>query len=401
MVTRLTRQGLYDMVWDRPMTTLAKEFSLSDVALHKICRKHDVPTPPAGYWAKKAHRKPVRVTPLPRSKHTADILIYGGASAQETEAIAAARAATRTKLSEAKPTPLAPNPIVERTMAALERATPGRDGLVRSDKPGQVTMALRPDCLERASTILRDLADAAERAGIKLVNGEGGADWHCNGQTIAFELVEATDQVEHVATEAELAAVAKWQRERDATFKRTGYLQSWGDPKIPKWEQRHQGRLKISLEEVRIKGTGNWWGSAIRRSFADSAKRDVATAIPRIVETIAAMAAAKIGNDTFDEQQRLEREAAERARAEAERRRQLEQQSLAFLEQLLDEQGKLEQLGTTIDRLTRSGLPLPPRTAQLLAWLRARAAAMEERLEPLAVENRLEAAGLLDQAGEG
>lgn len=55
---------LHALVWDRPMTKLAAEFSLSDVALHKICRKHDVPTPPPGYWAKKTHGKPVKATPL-------------------------------------------------------------------------------------------------------------------------------------------------------------------------------------------------------------------------------------------------------------------------------------------------------------------------------------------------
>ena len=59
MSKRLTRQQLHDLVWDRPMTKLAKEFGLSDVALHKICRKFRVPTPPVGYWAKKAYGKPV------------------------------------------------------------------------------------------------------------------------------------------------------------------------------------------------------------------------------------------------------------------------------------------------------------------------------------------------------
>lgn len=148
---------------------------------------------------------------------------------------------------------------------------------------------------------------------------------------------------------------------------------------------------------MRIKSAAHWWGTAIRRSFADSRTRDVATAIPRIVETIAAMAAAKIGNNAFDAQQRLEREAAERARVDAERRRQREQKSQAFLEQLLDEQRHREQLRVAIDRLTRSGSALPPRTSHMLAWLQARVVAMEDRLEPSAIERRLEAAGLFEQ----
>jgi hypothetical protein len=40
-------------VWKTPITRLAKEYGLSDVGLAKICKKHDIPRPPRGYWAKK------------------------------------------------------------------------------------------------------------------------------------------------------------------------------------------------------------------------------------------------------------------------------------------------------------------------------------------------------------
>ena len=47
---RLTRAELYEKVWATPVRTLAKEFGMSDVGLAKICRKHDIPVPPPGYW---------------------------------------------------------------------------------------------------------------------------------------------------------------------------------------------------------------------------------------------------------------------------------------------------------------------------------------------------------------
>ncbi len=50
MSQRFTREEFYDLVWTKPLTHLAKDFRLSDVALHKICRKHDIPNPPLG-WA--------------------------------------------------------------------------------------------------------------------------------------------------------------------------------------------------------------------------------------------------------------------------------------------------------------------------------------------------------------
>ena len=39
----LTRQSLYDLVWSKAMSTLAKDFGISDVALAKRCRAVDVP----------------------------------------------------------------------------------------------------------------------------------------------------------------------------------------------------------------------------------------------------------------------------------------------------------------------------------------------------------------------
>lgn len=50
----LTRENLYALVWEKPIAHLAKEWSMSDVGLAKLCARHDVPTPPRGYWEKLA-----------------------------------------------------------------------------------------------------------------------------------------------------------------------------------------------------------------------------------------------------------------------------------------------------------------------------------------------------------
>lgn len=60
----VTRQQLYDEVWSEPMTRLSKKYGLSDVGLAKVCKRHNIPRPPAGYWAKLAHGKKVRRIPL-------------------------------------------------------------------------------------------------------------------------------------------------------------------------------------------------------------------------------------------------------------------------------------------------------------------------------------------------
>ena len=92
-----SREQFHDLVWSRPMTALAKEFGLSDVALHKICRKHDVPTPPAGWWAKHQAGKKVVITRLPQLKAgiSERIAIAGGELRREPDMIAAAREQAR------------------------------------------------------------------------------------------------------------------------------------------------------------------------------------------------------------------------------------------------------------------------------------------------------------------
>lgn len=47
-----TRRQLFDLVWSKPIQQLAKEYGYSDVGLAKICRKHNIPLPPRGYWSK-------------------------------------------------------------------------------------------------------------------------------------------------------------------------------------------------------------------------------------------------------------------------------------------------------------------------------------------------------------
>jgi len=50
----ISRAELYELVWSKPMTKVAKDFGLSDQGLAKICAKHPIHRPPRCYWAKLA-----------------------------------------------------------------------------------------------------------------------------------------------------------------------------------------------------------------------------------------------------------------------------------------------------------------------------------------------------------
>ena len=46
------REKLYKQVWEKPLSTVAKEYGVSDTAIAKACRRLCIPLPPRGYWAK-------------------------------------------------------------------------------------------------------------------------------------------------------------------------------------------------------------------------------------------------------------------------------------------------------------------------------------------------------------
>ncbi len=61
----LTREELYEKLWQTPTTHLAEELGTSDVRLGKLCKEYRIPKPYVGYWAKKEHGKDPAKTPLP------------------------------------------------------------------------------------------------------------------------------------------------------------------------------------------------------------------------------------------------------------------------------------------------------------------------------------------------
>ncbi|WP_324750968.1 hypothetical protein SH591_06145 [Sphingomonas sp. LY54] len=375
------------------MTKLAAEFRLSDVALHKICRKHDVPTPPAGYWAKKAHRKPVMTTPLPEASSGAagkEIVIHEGAASTETDAMSLARAKVQEALAETAPdVRAAQHTSLDRTLVRLDKAKPDRSGLVRLEGKGLISVVVQPASLDRMKRLLGDLVSAADAAGMRIEGRDGPAAFCVEGGTVAFELAEVPDRIEHVATDAELRAVESWEAKQEAERKRYGYASGWGRPHIPKWEERYQGRLAVRLEEVRVRSDEQYyWGPAIRRVFADSRTRDILKMVPRILSTAAAIAVAKKQNRAADERRRLREEEADRRRAEAERLAAMERQRSALLAPLLAEHQERVKLRAWLEEIPTEEV-LPPRVGRLVQWARARLAALDDAAAPAALEERL------------
>ncbi len=55
----LQRTELFEMVWREPLSKIAPRLGISDVGLAKACKRHNIPVPPRGCWAKLQHGKRV------------------------------------------------------------------------------------------------------------------------------------------------------------------------------------------------------------------------------------------------------------------------------------------------------------------------------------------------------
>jgi integrase len=59
------REALYELVWTTPITEIAKQFGVSDVAIGKLCRRAHIPTPWRGYWPRTSAGQSLERTSLP------------------------------------------------------------------------------------------------------------------------------------------------------------------------------------------------------------------------------------------------------------------------------------------------------------------------------------------------
>jgi hypothetical protein len=125
--TTLTRKELHEEVWSTPMVKLGEKYGLSDVGIAKICRKHGIPRPPRGYWAKKQHGKNVRQTPLPNPPGNPEIVIspYGAGpritddDVQKEAGVALDRADQADSRIEVPERLTKPHPLIKETKLAI------------------------------------------------------------------------------------------------------------------------------------------------------------------------------------------------------------------------------------------------------------------------------------------
>lgn len=336
----LTRQQLYDMIWERAVSKVAPELGISDVALRKRCVKHAIPLPDATYWGRLHAGRPIKRKPLGVApKGVSDrIVIDARAKPPAPEPIEAAIAVAR-QSAEAVAVPERLHPLVAKTLAAARKAEPDRNGAITGLGGEVFRIRAHPDTLDRASAFLNALVYNALARGHRFEAGREGLEMVVDDEAIGFSVYQTIRRSLHVATEEET-------RRRDLWDAR--HRNDWDDwdkrPSIPYYDSTPTGEMAIEI--------AGWsrYESAQRR-FADTRARKIDSRIDEILVSFAAFAAGrKVEREEARERARL-KEIARQGRAEQARLAKLEQQRVEYLDRKLAQAQERDRLRTFLATL--------------------------------------------------
>jgi hypothetical protein len=298
---RLTRTELHERVWATPMRTLAKEFGMSDVGLAKICRKHNVPVPPVGYWRRKETGYKVKCPPLPPAKDGREHLDIYIRERLRPEFEDLARQ-TAPKIAIA---PDVSHPFALRSEKLLRRGKLNQRGLVIAKNGALSHILVSREQLPRALKILNALLLALEER-------NQPASWpkqenallvvSIDDEAVRFSLSEITDSAPHILTPSEVN-------------------HPWS---APKYDYKLTRRLQLQIANLPP------FMGPIRRTWADGKQQRIEDCIGDFMVGLT-VAAAAIRKNRQETEERHRRREEDRKREEEERRIAEEQKRKAEL----------------------------------------------------------------------
>lgn len=261
----VSREQLYALVWETPMSRLSDHFGLSGNGLAKICRRLEVPYPPRGWWAKKAAGHKVRQAPLPkpqpgtpnaaqifRRERSPDTSATDLASLRETVgAIAVPERLSR------------PHPVIAAWRAERQRQ---RQEAARERDPWMRRAWSVPDFTEtekKGHRALHALLKALEKAGATVADADkkGRVFVTVAGERIELEVREKLKQVKRPLNDDE----KRW----------------YSDQKRLVTELVGTGRLHVVIH--------TWTGAGFRRDWLESDSNPIGTLLPDVAATLLAM----------------------------------------------------------------------------------------------------------------
>ena len=365
--TQVTRPDLYNRVWSTPMTKLAKEYGISDVALAKICKRLTVPYPERGYWRRKETGKTVKQLSLPpntdpiRQAVMIHRTIRPEAVTPLSEATAQRITAEQTEEQKINVSDrlAIPHRLLKVHLEEWRSAKVDDYGAIWSGQIRQLNIRVSPKSLARAVRIMDTLFKALEARGYQVGIQDGyqrTLGVRINGDPIEFGIEERFQRIDH--PDQKNYRLETWMR------KRYQYIPT--------------GSLFLKIVTWGVDGLQKTWSDG-KTTLLETCLNDFIVGLFKVAEAAKA--------------RRLRQEQEEQARREAQRKREEEvhrqQEELAkrqALEQEAANWTKSQQIRTYLSAvkellIAKQGEIQPGSHAdQWLTWAHQHA----NRLDPLA-----------------
>ncbi len=209
---RFERMKLFEQVWEKPMTTLADEYGLSDVGLRKICKRLSIPLPPQGYHlrAHKGQRPSLPPVKNGETVYTTHIYEPEKLSVYEPPQPVEIPEITFEELPENRirvpETLSSPHPLIAEAKSQLKQAKLGRYGRLTRFWSRSEYISVFPESLDRALRLMNTLFKALTKRNYPFFIDE---EKHVIvvkilDEQFCLRLEERSRQVRHIATATEL-----------------------------------------------------------------------------------------------------------------------------------------------------------------------------------------------------
>lgn len=332
MSVTLTRKELYDRVWEEPVDTLAKEYGLSNVGLGKACRRHDIPVPPRGYWARKVAGQKLRRPPLPPAKDGDESVTLWGSERPDSRPDAQEHAVHPLIAFELEPQNKIAvpdelrvrHPAIAQTKAYWAAQKRGEVAYGDNKLP-RLNISVSKETLPRAFLLLQALFGALEQRGHKIAaTKEGKTVVTVLDEALDVSLREPSKQVRHVPTAKELADAKKY---------------SWSRP--APYDLVSSGTLVLNIENV--------WGT--RHAWKDGKTQRLEDVLNEVVVGLIEAALQKKAQREEQERERLRQEELERQREVVRQRARQELAKIRRLERLREATNEHQRLREFVAQL--------------------------------------------------
>ena len=368
--TQISRKQLYEEVWSRPVTKLAKRYGLSDVGFAKICRKHNIPRPPRGYWARKRAGEKLKRKPLPYGK---DELITINPNPFNTRNNGNV---TMSEISSERDkdnriivleTLKRPHPLVKQAIEVLKSCEPNAMGILELPKDDCLDIQVSKKTRSRALRIMDALIKALENRGYDVHLSRNGTETKILDVTLNFGISE------------ELQTKRTQPKDHDLNgYYRFGHSR-FDTTRVP------SGRLCLTIDNFGHSYRG-------RRNWRDSKTKQLEDWLNAFIAGLLKMATwEKKHIEEVREKERQQREwlqkREEQTRLRAEKRRRIEEEQAKVLSLISDAENwrksqLLREYIVEIERLIQAGTcPFQPEgdSEDWLKWAKQQA----DRLDPL------------------